>query len=320
MESDINKFLHDTVENSIVLEDYLLNGFGKLNEKKNILLEKHGMIPNVEQYINVFINFLKKHKDSYGKFILKQNNFNKIENCFFSNVDIVVNKQEKGGNGGYLVGNNFGLNEDDKINTLRMNFTLSGKDWNGFVNRARNLFAHELTHAYEIYMRLKKGQRPYTADDYISSYITANDLKDSSNSTSLEKKIGYIVYYLFDFETNAYAASLYTSLLYGAPKWATPQDGLKQIEENVTFNNYKIIYNWIEEIANTNNKNDVEEIWLQITKKRLSYNKIIKKMTSLYYKRWNQLRKVIAKVCLDAFENSRKTPFKNEEIDLRTLF
>ena len=320
MALDINKYLHDTVENSIVLEDYLRNGFGKLNEQKTILLEKHGMIPNVERYINVFINFLKRHKDSYGEFILTHNNFNKIENCFFSNVNIVVNKQEKGGNTGYLVGNITNLNKEGKIDTLKLNFTISGKDWNGFLSRARNLFAHELTHAYEIYMRLKKGQRPYTSDNYISSYVTANNLKDSNNSTPLEKKISYIVYYLFDFETNAYAASLYPSLLYDASKWVSPQDGLKLIEENVTFMNYKIIYNWIEDIANTKEKNAVEQIWLQITKKHLSHNKIIKKMFSLYEKRWNQLRKVIAKVCLDAFENSRKTPFKNEEIDLRTLF
>ena len=292
-----------------------------LNETRNMLVEKHGVLPDMWEYTIRFVNYLKSIKDKEGTFHLNNNIFQTIPNCFFNNVDITIRKKKRNVSNGLCVIENLKLADNGKIETLEMNFSF-GDNWLNTISDAQQLFSHEITHAYEGWQRLVKGGINLHDEAIRNKYSNVVQSQKFDKSV-LNRKIGYILYYLFQFETNAYIASLYGFLKPYSYSWKTPQEGYDIIKNNVTFNNYAVIGQWIEELSSCENHEEVENAWRDSGRSKMSYNSIIKKLKVSYSKRWNQLRKVVSKLLYDLYEEAKNNVLDEEIIwnnDLKIMF
>lgn len=313
----ISKYLEETLKRSLFLESYLRE-HKRLDEGRNRLLEERGIVPNIDAYIAVFLNFLNKHVNDFGSYTMNQNNFRNIKGCFFNDVNIKIKWKERGPNNGFT-NSYIELEEDGKLDMLLLSFNFAGERWE-MLQHARTLFAHELTHAYEAWQRLRKKGRSLFNVSHTTRYREVMRLRSSEDS--LEKRIGYINYYLFQFETNAYAASIREYLTPWAESLSNVNEAWEIVKSNVTYRNYIIIGEWINELGMMESMaKDIEDIWYGITGKHLSYGKILKKFHALYEKRWNQLRTVIGKACFDVLEKAKamKQGLSDEVVDLSKI-
>ena len=302
---DIKTYINKQFERSLFIE-MMLHHPRVLLENKGMLLERHGILNNMEMYIKRFRKFLNQNRDLQGqKFILEDNIFEQIPDCFFNEVKFEITWHKGNGcNGG--TASNLELDTNGKLKCLDIEFSLGGATWELLIQSAGGILAHELTHAYEAYQRLIKGGKTFYKEVIDTNYVDANEMRKNPQSL-IERFMGFVNYYLFNFEVNAYTASIYSDLLKVAPSWTKPQDGLEYLEKNnKTFSNYLQIGNCINGLATADETPElVEDAWVKAGKAPLPYNKIITKLSSVYDKRLHRLRRTIAKIIYDVYEQTR---------------
>ena len=276
-------------------------------ENRGMLLERHGILNDMDIYIKRFKRFLNQNRDLQGEtFILEDNIFSTISDCFFNEVKFEIN-WHKGNFCDGACATNLELDDNDKIKCLDIRFNLGGTTWASLVNSAGGILAHEITHAYEAYQRLVKGGKTFYDEIVDTHYTDVINLKNSSTE-QIEKLIGYVNYYLFNFEVNAYIASVYSNLLNIAPSWKKPEDALEYLEKkDKTFQNYVRLGDCIYALACGDAVADkIEEAWIKSGKAPLPFKKIITKLFSVYHKRLQRLRRTIAKLIYDVYQYTRQ--------------
>ena len=180
------------------------------SENKEALLEEYGMIPDLDNYINIFFQYIEKKIDS-GKrsFFILDNIFENIPSCFFQNVMIQVEKDKTKENDGIyrMQDNNFD-NENKKIITLFIRLYYNSNRRFDILQSLKVSFAHEITHAYEDYKR------------QCNEAVRLKDLKKNSTYISLNVNsknvfrnfIHEILYCSIDFETRAFVGEFASEL------------------------------------------------------------------------------------------------------------
>ena len=125
-----------------------------------MLDEKHGRIPQIQQYIyDLFENaifpmeqMMKSNNDTIRAEVFHKDIFPNCD-CFFThcNIDITLSLDNKSSfRGGYYPKKSF---YSDTTSFVTMKITVGGKDFNDINNSLRFVFAHELTHAYDDYCK-----------------------------------------------------------------------------------------------------------------------------------------------------------------------
>lgn len=125
-----------------------------------MLDEKHGRIPQIQQYIyDLFENaifpmeqMMKSNNDTIRAEVFHKDIFPNCD-CFFThcNIDITLSLDDKTSFiGGYYPKKSF---YSDTTSFVTMKITVGGKDFNDINNSLRSVFAHELTHAYDDYCK-----------------------------------------------------------------------------------------------------------------------------------------------------------------------
>lgn len=139
--------------NNILYKHLFLEFYFHLNTKmsklflnENLLLEKHGLIPNIDEYINIANNYFREilnKNDNSQTIILDNNIFSNIDNCIFKKVLIIIEfknvlNDSKGNAITYF----------DDYNCFKTKMWISGNNIS-FSTVFKSLFAHELMHYYE---------------------------------------------------------------------------------------------------------------------------------------------------------------------------
>jgi hypothetical protein len=308
----LNSILENELKKSLFIEYY----YGRkivpsyfLTENKNILCEEHGIMPHMDEYIDTLLDFLSEFYfcEEPQTITITENIFSHIENCFFENIFLQVEMCEtnKSNVNGYMNVNKSKELENDKIPLI------SGKlhifcPKEKLKSSVAAIFAHEITHVYENYKRIKSNA-PSIYDIVTNSNYSNNSDRYTSNKYD-RKMISNIVYYTTKFEVNAYAASIYGTLKMHADEMIDAQDALDLIkyyspvyQNFVKFGTYIQNLN-IRYLDKQLNNQLIEDAWFSATGENKKCGYIVKKLASLYNKIWRKLRKVTSKICYNIYE------------------
>ena len=284
---------------------YTNEGIKLLTENKNIILEKHGIIPNIDEYINIAVAYFYNELKPFNKdktINLTENIFNVIRNCFFENVDITVNFKYKK--------NTTGSNAVTKLTypqKLVMIFDINA-DITTFLSEFKSLFAHELLHFYEDVKRRENNDYGLINSLYRDGYFKNSDwCKDSGNERI--NTIKQIRYFLTKPELSVYISGMREEMLSKITgNEETAHDFLNIIKTTKMYSMIficgKKIHSLIHE-TNEENKAEILTAWNSISMKKIkNYNKLIKILENIYLKRYKQFLTTISKIAFDVVLNT----------------
>lgn len=308
----LNRILENDLKKSLFVEYY----YGRkivpsyfLTENKHTLCEEHGIMPHMDEYIDIFLDYM--HGFSFSEepqtIVLKNNIFSDIENCFFNDILLAIElcKTEKSNVHGYMYLNHNAEIEDNKFSLVRGRFHIYCTE-DRLDSSLATILAHELTHLYENYKRITS----HTASlyDVITNTNYSNNT-DRYGSTKYDRKlISHIVYYTTKFEVNAYTASIYGTLKSHADELIDAHDALDIIKfYSPVYQNFTLFGTYIQDLNKKYIDGElddrvIEDAWYSSTGERKKCGYIIKKLASLYNKSWRKLKKVISKMCYDVYE------------------
>ncbi len=283
-----------------------------LTEGKQILFEKHGIIPSIETYWKVFCNEIsKKSPNKNGDYIINDNIFYDIENNPFGGVYIKVHHEEIEGtkvfvNGQYSPSVKNEL-DDGKI-FLKMVFTIKCEK-RFILNGLKSLFMHELTHAYEDYFRLKNNRNGLTFITNKSNY--KNLSKYLTEEDNLESMIDNVCYFLSPSESKAYVATLKGEMELGIKKCENSNDVFNLLKSTFTWNKLKKIESIIKLLLNIDEPYQQMKVlttWYFVTNENFkTYSSLKRILKGKYLKRCNHMMNQISKLVYDMYmENGLK--------------
>lgn len=308
----LNKILENDLKKSLFIEYY----YGRkiipsyfLTENKQTLCEEHGIMPHMDEYIDTFLDYMHNiaFEEKPKSFILSDNIFRNIENCFFQDVWFTIElcKTENSNVNAYIKTERQPEFEDGKLECISGKFHIYCPE-ERFDSALATMLAHELTHAYENYLRIKSNA-PSLYDVLKHSNYSNNT--DRRGSTVYDRKmISHIVYYTTKFEVNAYAASIYGTLKAHANEMQDAQDTLDIIKfYSNAYQAFVTLGKYIQGLNDNFNNGQlntqiVEDAWLSAMGEKRNCKSIIKKVTALYNKTWRKIKKVTSKICYDVYE------------------
>lgn len=308
----LSEILENDLKKSLFIEYY----YGRkivpsyfLTENKHMLCEEHGIMPHIDDYIDVFLDYM--HKFDFSEkpktIILSENIFSNIKNCFFKNILLSIDlcKTEKNNVNGYM---NLSPNteiEDGKVFRITGKFHIYCTE-DKLDSSLATMLAHEITHVYENFKRVMSNA-PSLYDVVANSNYSNNTDRYNSEYEYDRKLISHIVYYTTKFEVNAYAASIYGTLKAHAEELVDAHDAVDVIKYySPVYQNFVTIGEYIQRLnmrwLDEQDTKLIEDAWYSSMGEKRKCGYIIKKLTSLYNKNWRKLKKVISKMCYDVYE------------------
>ena len=175
----------------------------------------------------------------------------------------------------------------------------------GQPNRFKAAIAHELLHAYENLKRynnktISLGQKVKNIG------YNKNDTSIFYNENSIEKTISAVLYYLTDFERNAYVAQIKAELQLADTVFSDINDAMKFVKNTVTYQNYEIVFSWANELCSQTDK-ETQAMIVYIVNSRSNnhfktYNQFKKWLTRLAYKTERKFNNIIPKVAAESLK------------------
>lgn len=306
IEDKIYKHILLEFSKSSSLSDFLIT------EDKFVILEKHGIIPHINEYWDILRYTLYNMKpDENNNYIITHNIFSEIENCPFSGVfiKIHVNHVKNGKtiiNGGYIP-YPLKINDNGKIFfAININITTSGF----FETEIGPLFKHELTHAYEDYCRLKNNRDGLSNHIMKTNYFNIDrTLKDVDNT--YKTMISNICYLFSNTESNAYVATLKGEIDSYIESCHNTNDVFNLLKSTYTWKKIVETENYINKLININDNLEqyiILKEWQETTGENIkSFNALKRILKNKYMKRCNHMINQISKLLFDIYmENGVK--------------
>lgn len=280
-------------------------------ETKRWLSESHGMIPGLDDYIEIFCQYIADNTDPYQLdklqiLTIRKNIFKEVKDCFFNELDLEVQVTYSFvrpiiSNGQCDVMNTK-IGDNGKLELLKGKFVFQGDNVQSYASA---MIAHEFTHAYEDYMRLKNGKKGLF--DVASENGYHNAKKFQTSNELLSYYLSNILHYLEKFEVNAYANTIYGELKNS--NFRTVDDGLKMVENMSVYKNYLTIGHWLGEmrkIQYVGERNYLIHLYITLRSitdpkeiEGLTYRKIMSRLSSSYTRNWRKFRKTVGKMIAD---------------------
>lgn len=287
--------LKKKIENYILLE-FAYSWFGHLNfmVDKKVLLESHGSISQIDDYVTSFekvveenIKQMKAHDSDSLIFSMKRDDF--PFDTFFDIIDCQVsikesNDETEGISGGY-VDSKSGL-FDGKY-TVKIYIIYAGPiidaPW-----KCGQYFSHEITHAYESYSRKMKGGESFeeykerTGQENVVTQLFYGNEKD------IKTTIANVLYYVSDAEIHASVAEMRREIQHGIRFVNNNQDATELLYRTTAWENYEYsegIYNTLYSYRTNEKYNDFRNCVI------VSFNEL----TGYNARTYNQVVKYIGK-------------------------
>ena len=313
-----DNFLLESLSRSVFLElrqsGYL---YGDYTCKKKALLEQHGVKSDIEDYVNVLKDELDvlRQNDSV---VISDNIFKNIDGCFFEDLHLVISSDLD-----FSITYPVVLNKNGKIQNFKCDIKINKKDsFREKLNQIIERFYHEFNHLYEEYCRLTKGAPSMfdriASNDSVYRKISGVVELDDNNETFKEtiQMMNQVLYLLDDTESNAFTASVHASLF----------DRVKDKINDIQKTDRLHFFVKIEKILTDIIKNDptyirfekvrdvinvllsephrayyIEMYWKELFGKNTSYHFIMKKLKTLFTKKWKHFRTIASKAVYDAY-------------------
>lgn len=177
--------------------------------------------------------------------------------------------------------------------------------YKGYPNRFKAAIAHELLHAYENLKR-HNNKAISLAQKVKNIGYNKNDTSIFYNENSIEKTISAVLYYLTDFERNAYVAQIKSELQLSDTVFNDISDAMKFVKSTVTYQNYEIVFSWANELCSVTDK-ETQAVIVYIVNSRSNnnfktYNQFKKWLTRLAYKTERKFNNIIPKVAAESLK------------------
>ena len=274
-----------------------------LKENKQILLEKHGIIPNLDAYWKALYDELETMKpNKNGDFIINSNIFYDIENCPFYGVYIKIHLNEsndKPNSNGYYYPSTLNTlkNSDDKI-FLKIYIEVEGTNFN-FLAPLRRTFSHELTHAYEDYMRIKNNAHNLNHIISNTNYRKVNSI--NTYLLDVRNVITSVIYFFSEMEANALIPSIRGEILPYIKKCSNMNDVFNILKKNTRYSYIKRVEKKLIGLIEGADENTLK-IWNEITEDNIqSVNGLKRILKYRYLKIANHITTQLSKMLYDLY-------------------
>ena len=161
-----------------------------------------------------------------------------------------------------------------------------------YEDSAVDLIAHELTHAYQDWCRMKKGL----------SNSWRKDIADGNykNDEIGKSRIGSLLYLLNRFEEDAYMAQIAASLKRRKQYFGSVREMMDYLKTLIPYKNYLKLFKYIEECKTIDDKKIQEEMLAKVSElsnfKFGNYNKFLKWLDRRCYRIKNRFERYIPKI------------------------
>lgn len=280
------------------------------------LLESLGIFNGCKEVTKHIFDYLKEHLGDDNMIISIPDN---IQNKFFDKcyLHIKYDKKYENGSGEYISSDG-----NDDYNEIRYDFNTKKFDFieiNLFFDKTNvdniySIIMHELIHAYDDYIYIKKSGFDYS----LFNRANKQNANIISNHEENEDLIKYcckdIIYHLFKDEQIAYIGQLNGELK--NKKYKNIKDAIKDISETSIYFNYKTIYaNYHNIIKSKKYKEQFCDVYRELNNNKKSNESIIKELNNKFSKFWTKFINHIYHIAEDhIIKESYMTKDSNEKI------
>jgi hypothetical protein len=266
-----------------------------LYSKNHIILEKYGVYNGCEELAQFIYDKVEK-EGMDNQYEFTKDKLLKFSNIFFEKIIIDIDTSEDKG-GEYL--DNEELNSNLLFDEVIINLYLN----ENHLNQVKEILMHELTHAYNNYIMILKGDDGYIKTSKSVLYQNIQKLSSNDNEFLLKKAL----YLLLGYEKNTFFAEIKDELSQNKDKIKTPYDALNILKKSLIYQAYKNLDKQINDFFyNKLSENDIKEIetaYVKITQEKKTANQIFKTLRSLSKKTLKKLDNQLPKLCIENLNN-----------------
>lgn len=299
------KKLKEFIKEDYLIEDYIDYNIlqhlaieykeNNLYSRRRIILEKYGIYDGCEELAKFIFNKIEKEGID-NQYVFDSNDLKSFKNIFFNKIIIDIDPTDDSG-AEYI--DNESLNDDFLFDEVIIYIY----QYENHLNKIKELLMHELTHAYNNYMMLLKGN-----DGYIKaakSILYQNIQKDATNDDDfLLKKALYL---LLGYERNAFLAEIKDELSQHKEQIKGPNDALKVLKNSQVYKAYKKldieINSFFDYKLSDKRIKEIETAYTKITQEKKTANQIFKILRNLSNKTLKKLDRQLPKLCIENLNN-----------------
>lgn len=243
------------------------------NSTQDSLNESYGQIPEIDEYVQCFREFVKekifpyiKDGGTYSAVINTPSVFYMVDKPFFNacNIEIIGSIRE-----GKLSWNSYyNQNEsyfNENVRFIKIKVTAGAANYEQLIWLLSTNFAHEVTHAYDDYKtggRLKKVREKSNYDEKFATWTLGG--------TENREELGRALYLLTPIERNAIIGQISAEL--NGKSARTPSEAAECVKLTRAYKEYEWLSAYIKKINNTTDGLAQNEILYTYTK-WISHNK-----------------------------------------------
>lgn len=299
------KLISDFINDTNIVEDYIDYSMlqhlaieykeNNLYSRRRVILEKYGIYDGCEELSKYIYEKIKK-EGMDNQYSFDSNDLTSFKNIFFDKLIVDIDSSDDSG-GEYI--DNDSLNDHFLFDEVVINIY----QYENHLNKVKEILMHELTHAYNNYLMLLKGDNGYI--NAAKSLLYQNIQKDSSNTN--EHLLKKALYLLLGYEKNAFFAEIKAELEENNDKIENPKDALKVLKNSQVYKAYKKLDNEINAFfkGTLMNKNigEIENAYIEITGEKKNANQIFKTLRALSNKTLKKLDHQLPKLCIENLNN-----------------
>lgn len=287
-----DSFINKSLLSHIAIE-YKVNDIG---EGSRIINEKYGIYDGCEELVNFIVKDIFSHDTLDYQFEYNRESLKDIKNIFFKKliIDIDMSAEEEYGE----CDDNLSIDKDLIVDEIWINIYEKKPN----KRSIKGTLMHELTHVYNNYMMLLKGNNSFI--DTARSDMYRNIINIRGGNT--ERELKFILYFLLGYERNAFIGQLKSELESHRNKINTPKDALEILKKCPIYQTYLRVDNTIRyHLTNSKDSDLIANIYKEITgsDKNESSLKILKRLKSQSDKALKKLNTIIPKLCVENLNN-----------------
>ena len=236
------------------------------------LQEEYGHLPMLHKYAEAFANALPKQFSSNETFYIDETAFKSIKDRFFNKISISVHvlRSENpfthdNSVSYYQASNNDKIDPNGKLNDIKIALNAIVHNSNDIIMTLVMRFEHELTHAYETYVKLSQGKDNISLNNL--AVANGQNLRDEFNPQKpVERAVCSFLYITSSYEVNANIGAIESELRGHEEELKNPEKIAQVIKSTNAYKEYHAAYGFIKFLYGIKN-NPVNDYTKPIQKK-----------------------------------------------------
>ena len=305
------------------------------------LTEYHGHLNSIKDYINCVKGFLQRNigyepKNKSYDLVMTEDDFSVKGGTFFDackiTFSITFNKGERFSDGEGAIQQRRDSNGSPY--TYMEIHVFANEDYYSHLQYdVSTTVAHEITHAYEDYMRLSNRAQSLSQKSRNSNYKFALDLATFGNGINTKnnfetelsdeiERLGGFLYITYKPEVNAFISEVYTEMMEDDTPIQTLPDAVKVLEKTTAWQNFQNKENYVAHLETVMDKR-IQDALVKAFNAKFSkvrngvvvkgnkyartYKEFVNHIRNIWRKYSKIYSKKLGKICYDVFSEKNDT-------------